>query len=259
MPRALLDAEPDPPDETIRNLLSGTLGPYDDTGLYTTFRDVFGQPESALYAGSGTDTQPADVFEPGKDGRVVHVDRLPGHMEVLSEAGYAAEATSLDSYTPDQLHDLVIMRLPAFPAEDAAQHLGHGGYVLTDDKHMDLFADPDFRPVAALEQRVDGDGRTYAVDVVQSGLESYFRPAPSPETLQEQRPEMFQRLIRLMERHVVEAGEDVWFEDAWERFQDLPEVDELTTARPGIPKRAWAEPALPPIKSADRYVFRKER
>lgn len=101
--------------------------------IYTAFRDQIYSPKSVLYPSSGFDGSPAKVFD-----NVTFVDIEDGNegcVKKLQEAGLHAIKQDIKTYTPKELHDLLILLNPSIRTEWATKHLKSGGYVLANNYH----------------------------------------------------------------------------------------------------------------------------
>jgi len=101
--------------------------------IYSAFKEQIYNPKSVLYPSCGFDASPTKVFD-----NVTFVDIEKGNegcIEELKEAGFYALKQDIKTYTPKQLHDLVILLNPAIHSEWALQYLRSSGYILSNNYH----------------------------------------------------------------------------------------------------------------------------
>jgi len=112
--------------------------------IYTAFCDQVYRPQSVLYPSCAFDASPARVFD-----NVTFVDienGSEGCVRKLQEAGLQAIKQDIKTYTPEDLHDLLILLNPTIPTEWASRHLKSGGYVIANNYHgnaSEMYHQPD--------------------------------------------------------------------------------------------------------------------
>lgn len=195
---------------------------------------------------SGFDGSPAKVFD-----NVTFVDIENGNegcVRKLQEAGLNAIKQDIKTYTPKNLHDLLILLNPAIPTEWASRHLKSGGYVLANNYHgnaSEMYRQPDqftlWGTIDFAEQnRRKGDNSV----VVSRNIEDLFHPVKDSTEFQRLRPEDFEftrdMVLSFVQQGIVKANPNADFEQKWAAYRE--------TMQEGMPYK----------RVADRYIFVKK-
>jgi len=213
--------------------------------IYTAFCDQIYSPQSVLYPSCAFDASPARVFD-----NVTFVDienGSEGCVRKLQEAGLQAIKEDIKTYTPGDLHDLLILLNPTIPTEWASRHLKSGGYVIANNYHgnaSEMYHQPDrfnlWGTIDFVEKdRRKGDNRV----VVSRNLEDLFQPVANEVELKKFRPEYHEFLQRVFESFATNMGNfsaDGPFEKVWANYRKI--------MHEGMPSK----------RVADRYVFVKK-
>lgn len=212
--------------------------------IYTVFRDQVYDPQSVLYPCCGFDASPAKVFK-----KVTFVDLENGSqgcVRKLQEAGFRALKQDIRTYTPTELHDLLILLNPAIPTEWASKHLQSGGYVIANDYHKNAAEMHYLRDQFTLIGVINIVDRTKERQKaeVSRDITDLFVPVQDEEELKRHRPDThdfisktYPHILRSMR---IEPAQK--FEDMYAQFQRLMHEPEH----------------LPAKRVADRYIFVKK-
>lgn len=210
--------------------------------IYTAFRDEVYKPQSVLYPSSGFDASPAKVFD-----NVTFVDIEKGNegcVRKLQEAGLHAIKQDIKDYTPENLHDLLILLNPAIPTEWASRHLKVGGYVLANDYHgnaSEMSRKPDqFTLWGVIDCDIMGDNKI----VVSRNLEGLFQPVSDINEFQKLRPDEFEftreYVLSFASQRNLKINPNASFEEKWRLYREAMHEE------------------MPYKRVADRYIFVKK-
>ncbi len=212
--------------------------------IYTAFRDQVYNPQSVLYPSCGFDASPAKVFA-----NVTFVDIEDGNegcVRALQEAGLHALKQDIRTYTPKDLHDLLILLNPATPTEWASRHLKSGGYVLANDYHenaSEMYRQPEQFTLWGVIDFAEQDRRKKDARVVVSrNLEDLFQPVANEEELKRFRPEYYELVKGVsysLTMNMPNFSADRPFEKVWADYREM--------MKEGMPSK----------RVADRYIFVK--
>ncbi len=203
---------------------------------YSVFRDQVYNPVSVLHPSCGFDASPARVFN-----KVTFVDAEEGNegcIKQLQEAGFNALKQDIRDYSPETLHDLLILLNPAIPTEWASRHLKTGGYVLSNNYHgnaSEMHNSPEFTLWGVIEDEKE--------PAISRELEDLFQPVKGAEDFRRLRQEDFEftrdTVLHFAEQGIIKVDPDADFEQKWAVYRE-----EL---REGMPYK----------RVADFYIFLK--
>jgi hypothetical protein len=214
--------------------------------VYTAFRDQVYNPRSVLYPSCGFDASPARVFD-----NVTFVDLEDGNegcVGKLQEAGFNALSQDIRTYTPKDLHDLLILLNPSIPTEWASRHLKSGGYVLANNYHgnaSEMYKQPDRFTLEGSIDFVEPDRRKEDNRVVVSrNLEGLFEPVKDSLEFEELRPSEFEftkgMVDSFAEQGIIDVDPNAPFEEKWAVY------------------REQMGQGMPSKKVAEKYIFVKK-
>ncbi len=214
--------------------------------IYTAFRDQVYRPESVLYPSCAFDASPARVFD-----SVTFVDIEDGSkgcVRRLQEAGFTAFKQDIKDYTPNSLHDLLILLNPCIPPEWASRHLRPGGYIIANNYHQsatNMVDQPDKYTLWGTIDFVEKDRRKedYKVSISRD-LTDLFTPVSSFEEFRRLRPSAakFQEgmINSFAESGMIDVDPNASFDDKWTAYRDAMRVRK------------------PSRRVVDRYIFVKK-
>ena len=214
--------------------------------IYTAFRDQVYNSSSVLYPSSGFDASPAKVFD-----KVTFVDMEDGNhgcVKKLQEAGLDAVKQDIREYTPNDLHDMLILLNPSIPTEWASKHLKSGGYIISNDYHRnasEMYKKPDQFDLWGTIDFVEKDRRKKNNEVVISrDLEDLFQPVANEEELKRYRSEHYEfleELFKVYGANMASFNADRPFGEKWSDYRKMMRLD-----------------GMPAKRISDRYIFTKK-
>ncbi|MBT3814519.1 hypothetical protein HOE37_04030 [Candidatus Woesearchaeota archaeon] len=213
--------------------------------IYTAFCNQVFNPQSVLYPSCGFDASPVKVFD---DVTFVDIEKgSEGCVKKLQEAGFQALKQDIKTYSPQDLHDLLILLNPAIPTEWASRHLKPGGYILANDYHgnaSEMYEQPNQFTLWGSIDFVEKDRRKNDNRVVVSrNLEDLFQPMKDAAEFERLKPTEFKftrdLVLSYVDQGVLRADPNDSFEKKWAAYREV--------MREGMPDR----------RVADRYIFVK--
>lgn len=105
-----------------------------EIAMYKVFRDKVYNPQSVLYPSCGFDASPSKAFS-----KITFVDLEDGNqgcVRMLQELGLHAIKQDIRKYIPAEEHDLLILENPGTPTEWNVPYIRSGGYVLSNNYHL---------------------------------------------------------------------------------------------------------------------------
>ncbi len=209
--------------------------------IYTAFRDEVYNPKSVLYPSSGFDGSPAKVFD-----NVTFVDIENGNegcVKKLQEEGLHAIKQDIKTYTPKDLHDLLILLNPSIPTEWASKHLKSGGYVLANNYHgnaSEMYMKPDQFTLWGV---IDLTEKEKKIAKISRNLEGLFKPIKNEAELQQFRPgyhEFLQNIFKTFAMNMRDFNVDRPFEQVWSDYREI------------------MQEGMPSKRVVDSYIFVKK-
>ncbi|HII15337.1 MAG TPA: hypothetical protein HA362_03405 [Nanoarchaeota archaeon] len=207
---------------------------------YAAFRGHVYNPQSVLYPSCGFDASPARVF-PNVTFVDIDIGGNEGCVRKLQEAGLHAFRQDIRDYTPQELHDLLILLNPCIRTEWASRHLKPGGYVLANDYHGNA-SEMHRQPEQFTLWGVIDSGRDGNRAVVSRNLEHLFEPVANEEELRTFRPDYYaflNKIFRVMAMNTPDFNADGPFEEVWARYRGI------------------MSEGMPSKRVAGRYIFIK--